>query len=115
MDSPPAQRTKPELLAELARMSDLNRQEVEHFQRMLHELQVYQEETQTQNRQLIEAQRLLSDSRDRYADLYEFAPVAYITFDPNGIILDINLTGATLLGKERQHILGYPFGHFVAV
>ena len=34
---------------------------------------------------------------------------------PTGYYLDINLTGATLLGKERKHILGYPFGHFVAV
>jgi PAS domain S-box-containing protein len=106
-------RTKPELIAELDRVSELNRQEVENFQRALHELQVYQEEIQTQNRQLLETQRLLADSRDRYADLYEFAPVAYISLDSNGVILDINLTGASLLGKERMHILGYPFHHFV--
>ena len=91
-----------------------NRQEVEHFQCAFHELEVYQEETKTQNQQLIEAQRLLAESRDRYVDLYEFAPIAYITFDQNGVILDINLTGAVLLGKERTHILGYSFNAFVA-
>ena len=106
--------TRRQLLAEIERVSDLNQDEVAHFQRALHELQVYQEETRTQNLQLIEAQRLLAESRDRYADLYEFAPVACITFDPNGIILGINLTGASLLGKDRTQILGYPFGHFIA-
>ena len=102
------------MLAELRADVDLNRQEVEHFQHMLHELQVYQEETQTQNRQLIEAQRLLADSRSVCRPLRVHRRLYHVS-DPNGIILDINLAGATLLGKERKHILGYPFGHFVAV
>src|SRR6184192_2958289 len=74
------------------------------LKRVIHELEVYQEEIRIQNHQLIESQRLLEESRDRYADLYDFAPVAYVTFDRNGVVEDINLAGARLLGTERGRI-----------
>ncbi len=47
-------------------------------------------------------------SRERYADLYDFAPVGYLTLDRNGCICDINLTGARLLGRTRFQLLGNP-------
>jgi PAS domain S-box-containing protein len=47
--------------------------------------------------------------RGRYVDLYDFAPVAYCTFDREGVVLEINLTGAALLGHERARIIGQPF------
>ena len=47
-------------------------------------------------------------SRERYADLYDFAPVGYLTLDRNGCICDINLTGARLLGLSRFQLLGNP-------
>ncbi|MDQ1240097.1 MAG: Histidine kinase, partial [Thermodesulfobacteriota bacterium] len=46
-------------------------------------------------------------------DLYDFAPVAYFTLNHKGIIKDVNLTGATLLGMPRPKLLGRGFGHFV--
>src|SRR5438552_17801137 len=47
-------------------------------------------------------------SRERYADLYDFAPVGYLTLDRNGCICDINLTGPRQLGRTRLQLLGNP-------
>lgn len=84
------------------------------FMRMLHELQVYQMELELQNRQLREAQHELEETRDRYTDLYDFAPLAYITFDGHGSIHELNLAGAKLLGKDRVGLLGTSFVDFIA-
>jgi PAS domain S-box-containing protein len=82
---------------------------------LFHELQVHQEELAAQNRQLIETQHALEESRDRFVDLFDFAPIGFMTLKVSGIIREINLTGASLLRKERSRILGLPFNAFVAV
>ena len=56
----------------------------------------------------------LTRSRDRYRDLYEFAPVSYLTLDGEARVIEINLTGARLLGLERNQILGRAFSRFIA-
>lgn len=76
---------------------------------LLHELHVHQIELEMQNRELREAQQKLEEARDRYADLYDFAPVGYLTLDEFGVVHEINLTGAGMLGKERLNIVGQPF------
>lgn len=78
-------------------------------ERLLHELQTHQIELEIQNRDLQESQAAVEASRNRYADLYDLAPVAYFTFDPNGVILEANLAGAAMLGRERAQLLGLPF------
>jgi PAS domain S-box-containing protein len=91
---------------------EARRIEIDH-QVALQELETYREETRIQTEQLIEAQRMLEESRDRYADLYETAPIAYLTLDEHGVIRDINLTGARLFGASRASILESPFVVFV--
>ena len=82
-------------------------------QKMMHELEVHQIELEMQNEALREAQATLMTSQERYADLYDFAPVGYFTFDSSGLITGVNLTGASLLGVERGELTNKPFSLFV--
>jgi PAS domain S-box-containing protein len=77
-------------------------------ERLLHELQVHQLELEMQNRELREAQGALEESRNRYADLYDFAPVAYCTVDSRGTVEELNLTAAALFGHERERAIARP-------
>ena len=80
---------------------------------LLYELQVHQIELEIQNEALRQAKTDLEDARDRYIDLYDFAPVGYLTLTPEGMISEINLTGATLLGMEHNNLLHRHFSTFI--
>jgi signal transduction histidine kinase len=81
--------------------------------RALHELQVHQIELEMQNEQLRATQAELEIAREQYADLYEFAPVGYMTLSEGGLILAANLTSSTMLRVERSALLSVPFSRFV--
>ncbi|MDD2583021.1 MAG: ATP-binding protein [Desulfuromonadaceae bacterium] len=104
-------------------------------QRLVNELEVYQIEMEVQNTELRRAQEVLENqqvelemqneeltrvqeslelSRNMYSELYDFAPIGYFTFDAAGLILKVNLTGAKLLGTERQLLVNSPFTGFIA-
>ena len=86
----------------------------EEVARLTHELQVHQIEIEMQNEELRRAQEELEKIRDRYAALYDFAPVAYVTLDSDGTIVEANLTAASLLKVERNSLVGQPLSRFVA-
>ncbi|WP_292469413.1 ATP-binding protein [Methanolobus sp.] len=73
----------------------------EETRQMLHELRVHQIELEMQNEELRRSQLEVDATRARYFDLYDLAPVGYCTISENGLILEANLTAATLLGVNR--------------
>ncbi len=81
---------------------------------ILHELQVHQIELEMQNDELRRAQLIIEESRDRYVNFYDFSPVGYISLNREGMIDEINLTGATMLGEARNKLLRRRFANFIA-
>lgn len=84
------------------------------IQRLLHELQVHQVELEMQNSELQEARNRMEALLEKYTDLYDFAPVGYLSLDEQGQILEVNMTGATLLGTERSSLIKRRLQSFVA-
>jgi len=80
---------------------------------MLHELCVHQLEREAQNEELRRAQQELDASQARYFDLYDLAPVGYVTVDAQGLILEANLTTANLLGAHRNALTSQPISRFI--
>lgn len=74
----------------------------ENAERLVHELQVHQVELEMHNEELRHAYEEADAFRTRYADIYDFAPIGYVTIDARGTILDLNLAGAILLGIKRS-------------
>ena len=80
----------------------------------LYELRVHQIELEMQNEDLRRAQADLDASRARYFDLYDLAPVGYCTVSEKGLILEANLTAATLLRRERDALVGRGLSSFIS-
>ena len=100
---------------EMLRVSgaDIAEMAAEDVQRLVHELHIDQVELELQNQELREAQVELAQTRDRDADLYEFAPVGYVTLSPDGRILEANLGAALLLGVIWRALLRANVSSFV--
>ena len=88
--------------------------------RMIHEMEVYQielemqQEALTQSRdELVQSKKTIADSLERYTELYDFAPVGYLTLAPDGRILEANLTASHMLGVERSQLQGNQFQNFI--
>src|SRR5208337_3702436 len=80
---------------------------------IVHELEVHQIELEMQNDELHRTQQELEASREKYFELYDLAPVGYVTLNEKGLILETNLTAAALLGKERSDLVKQPFTRFI--
>ncbi len=78
-------------------------------QRLLHELEVHHIELEMQNAELRLACDEAEAAREKYSDLYDFAPVGYFTILADGAIRMVNLAGATLVGVERSRLVGRSF------
>jgi PAS domain S-box-containing protein len=81
--------------------------------KLVEDLHVHQIELEIQNEELRRTQSELEVSRDGYSDLYDFAPVGYVTISEKGLILQANLACADMLGVERISLIGKPFSRFV--
>lgn len=88
--------------------------ETEENTRLLHELRVHQVELEMQNEELREVRLTLEAALEKYADLYDFAPMGYFTLDDKGIVLEANYTGTTLLGTVHSQLVGHRFSAFLA-
>jgi signal transduction histidine kinase len=86
----------------------------DEMRKLLHELQVHQIELEMQNEDLRQARTEMEAALENYTNLYDFAPVGYMTLDDAGVIGSINLTAAGLLGRPRSQLTGLPFGLLVA-
>jgi PAS domain S-box-containing protein len=104
-------RAEESLKSEPDRLDDIRLREANC---LIHELRVHQIELEMQNEEFRRAQNDLEISRSRYADLYDFAPLSYFTFDEQGRIIEVNLTGAKQLGIERISLIKAPFVAMVA-
>jgi PAS domain S-box-containing protein len=79
----------------------------------LHELRVHQIELEIQNEELRRAQAEIAAERARFFDLYDLAPVGYCTLSEQGLILEANLTAATLLGTTRSDLVKRQLSQFI--
>ncbi|MDM8543484.1 ATP-binding protein [Desulfococcaceae bacterium HSG9] len=103
-------RAEDELQGEPEDISDMSEEEMRHH---IQELRIHQIELDMQNEELLRAQLELEAARDKYSDLYDFAPVGYFTISAKGMILEANLTGADMLGVTRGVLIGSPFSTFI--
>ena len=112
MAAPP--RSPAHIAAELARLKDANLDDRDRLS-LLHEISVYREGLLVQTEALMHAQSVLQATRDRFIELYDFAPNGYLTLDQHGIVGQCNLTAAAFLGRSRTAIEGSPLLAFVTV
>ena len=92
-----------ELLKKKSAATTSSLSEVESL-RLIHELEVHQIELELQNKELGRAWADAEVVNDKYIRLYDFAPLGYFTLSGKGEIIELNLTGARMLGKDRQHL-----------
>ena len=80
----------------------------------LHELRVHQIELEMQNEELRSTHLLLDAERERYYELYDLAPVGYLSVGEHGLILQANLSAAKLLREARKQLEKQLFSNFIA-
>ena len=84
-----------------------------NIQYLVEDLQIHKTELEMQNEKLRRAQLELQEKQDKYSDLYDNSPVGHFSIDNKGVILEANITGATLLGVERGLLKGRLFSDFI--
>jgi len=82
--------------------------------KLVHELEVHQVELEMQNAELRQAREAAEKVLERYTDLYDFAPVGYLTLDRGGVVLAANLAAADLLGVKRPGLIARGFDQYLA-
>jgi diguanylate cyclase (GGDEF)-like protein/PAS domain S-box-containing protein len=106
-------RAKAEMIAESQKSDQPDVISPERAQFILQELQVHQIELQMQNEELLRSHEALAESKERYFDLYELAPIGYLTLNKEGKILEANLTATTLFAIPRGSLINTPLNTFI--
>ena len=82
--------------------------------KLIHELEVYQIKLEIQNEELLLSKEQSELATDKYTELYDFAPSGYFTLSKEGKVIDVNLTGSNMFGKERLKLINSQFEFFVS-
>ena len=82
--------------------------------KLLHELQLYQSELESQNEELMLSKEMAATAMRKYAELFDYAPLGYLALSKTGEIIEINHLGSMLLGKERKDLVNSRFGFFIS-
>ena len=94
-------------------LKNLEARSPEEVRQMLHELEVHQTGLEMLNEELRQTQEKLEAARARYFDLYDLAPVGYVTLSEQGLILESNLAAAILFGVARGEMIKQPLGRYI--
>jgi hypothetical protein len=113
VETSPALRGKAETLLTKT-LTDIREMPEQDVAELVYELQVHQLELQMQNEELTRIQAELQLSRQKYCDLYDFAPIGYLTLDRMGSIVDSNFLASSWLGMPRENLKGKKIFSFVA-
>ena len=80
---------------------------------LIDELTLYQVELEVQNEDLLKTQAELEASRSKYIELYDLAPVGYISLNKEGLIKEINQAGCHLLGLNKYSLINRCFSRYI--
>lgn len=114
-DSVKLRRNAVKILRERASTEPENREPPSNddSRKILHELQVHQIELEMQNEELRRSKEELDSSQAKYFDLYDLAPIGYVTLSKTGVIQEANLTFATMLDRTRRELINQPLASFI--
>ena len=84
------------------------------IQKLVHELEVHQIELEMQNEELILARTAAEEAAEKYTEIFDFSPLGYFVLSKNGVIKELNLSGAEMLGKDRSSLKNSIFSLFVS-
>jgi len=85
----------------------------EDTKKLIHELKVHQLELELQNEELVLAKEMADIATQKFSELYDFAPCGYFTLSDQAQIIDLNLRGSAMLGRERLFLKNRSFYLFV--
>ncbi len=83
------------------------------FKVLVEELSIYQIELEHQNQELLKSQEELQQSKDRYLDLFDNAPISYLIVDSNGVVIDINQTACLLMESNKGKFIKQKITKFI--